>query len=73
MTTPQHFSNRGLHAALFSSGGNSFLVEGFADENAIFNPPDAQGQANMRVSPDNIQYSTDRQDRAATLVLRAGA
>ena len=59
MTTPQHFTI-GDFTLNVSSGGNSFMVEGFADENAIFNPPDAQGQALMRVGPDGIPYSVDR-------------
>ena len=60
MTTPQHFTIGDFTLSCQSAGGNAYMVEGFADENAIFNPPDAQGQANMRVSPDNIQYSTEQ-------------
>ena len=61
MTLPQHFTIGDFTLNVASGGGSAFMVEGFADENAIFNPPDAQGQANMRIGPDGIQYSTDRQ------------
>ena len=71
MTTPQHFSIGDFTLNVASGGGSAFMVEGFADENAIFNPPDAQGQANMRIGPDGIQYSTDRQVEPQPLVIRA--